>query len=307
MSEKRAKWRTLILISAALNVALLAGASLTGNVPYAASSAFVSAPDLFKTQFFAPATTLQKQLVFSAPPDELVTDTHELYRPIAEYLSRVTGKQVVYKAPRSWRSYLRGMQRGDYDLVLDSPHFASWRIARLTHDPVVRVAGQRTFVVVIRRDNDRIRQLTDLAGQRVCGPAALQAGGLILHSQFDNPARQPVFVESSGGLDSYQALMDGTCDSAILSLHVYEEADPKRKSARVLFKSAAMPYQTLTAGPRVSAHDKTIIRRALLSPEGQTVTKALCDRFQAAGMTPATESEYAGLHTLLKNHWGFDV
>lgn len=313
MSRKRTtrrrgpQWRTLVLVACTLNLALFSGVSSTENVPYTATTTSLSVRALIKAPLLAAATAPVDPLVFTAPPQESAERARELYRPIAHYLSTVTGKQVVYRYPGNWRAYQRGMQKGDYDLVFDSPHFASWRIAKLEHEPLIRIAGQHTFVVVVRNGNDEIIQLEDLAGRSVCGPLAPSQGTLSLYSQFDNPARRPVLVRVDGWRNTYQAMIDGACDSAIIPLHVHEDVDPHSKNARVLFKSVAMPDHTLTAGPRLSAHEKAIITRALLAAEGRKVTKALCERFRAEKMIPASKPEYAGLHALLRNTWGFDT
>lgn len=312
MSQKRMtrrsgkKWRTLVLVSCILNMALFAGASSTGHVSYTTTTASVSVSGLIKARFLQAAASQADQLVFSTPPQHSAARARELYGPLTEYLSRVTGRQIIYKYPRDWRAYQRGIQRGDYDLVFDNPHFASWRIANMEHQPLVRIAGHRAFVVLARKDSNQIGQLADLAGRSVCAPAVPDLGTLTLYSRFDNPARRPVLIESNDSLNSYQALIDRACDAAIIPLDIYEGVDAGGNSTRVLFKSAAMPTHTLTVGPRVAAHHRAGIARALLSREGQQVTKALCARFQAERLTSATKSEYAGLGTLVRNTWGLD-
>src|SRR5690349_1500151 len=44
----------------------------------------------------------QETIVFTAPPRESADEAQEIYQPIAEYLSRVIGKKVVYKNVGTW-------------------------------------------------------------------------------------------------------------------------------------------------------------------------------------------------------------
>ena len=81
--------------------------------------------------------------------------------------------------------------------------------------------------------------------------------------------------------------------------------DPDHRHARILFTSEAIPGPTLTAGPRLSAEEKTAIARALLSAEGRKVTKRLRQQLGTKQITRATKSEYAGLDTILHGVWGF--
>ena len=60
-------------------------------------------------------------LVFSAPPRETEEDALRTYKPIAEYLSRIVNKTIVYRYPKDWLTYQTEMQRGSYDLVFDGP------------------------------------------------------------------------------------------------------------------------------------------------------------------------------------------
>ena len=140
----------------------------------------------------------ENMLVFSAPPRETEEDGIRTYQPIAEYLSRITGKTIVYKHPSDWLTYQTEMQRGSYDLVFDGPHFTSWRISNLQHSTLVKIADEHAFAVVVRKDDNRITDIKQLAGQRVCGMDPPNLGTLTVLNLFDNPARQPLIINNVG-------------------------------------------------------------------------------------------------------------
>ncbi len=313
MSQRRAtlrrgsEWRTLILLSCTLSMALFAGVSSTEKVSYTATAALLAATPPVEGPSTGVTINVARSIVFTAAPLDSTEHARDLYTPITEYLSIVTGKQVIYRPPGNWLAYQRDMRNGDYDLVFDNPQFASWRITRLAHEPLVRMAGRHAFLVLVRRDGSNITQLQDLAGRRVCAPAAPSQPTLSLYSQFDNPARQPVLLPVDGWQNIYQVMIDGVCDAAIMPTQLYNKVDPGGKQTRILFKTMAMPAQTLTAGPRLSRHEKALIRRALLSAQGQDATKTLRARFHAEKMISASKREYAGLDALLQNTWGFDI
>ena len=75
---------------------------------------------------------LEPPLVLSAPPRETAEDGKSIYQPVAEYLSTVIGRRVVYQHPGTWGLYRTTMLRGGYDLVFDGPHFNSYRIENST-------------------------------------------------------------------------------------------------------------------------------------------------------------------------------
>ncbi|MEK7734742.1 MAG: PhnD/SsuA/transferrin family substrate-binding protein [Pseudomonadota bacterium] len=55
----------------------------------------------------------------------------DAYQPIADYLSSKLGRKVVYRHVDNWLSYQSEMRKGKFDIVIDGPHFVSWRMAAL--------------------------------------------------------------------------------------------------------------------------------------------------------------------------------
>lgn len=245
------------------------------------------------------------EYVFIAAPERSMTSARQTYGPIVDYLSQVTGKRIVYRHSPDWRTYQQAMQQGEYDLAFDGSHFVSWRISRLAHEPLVKATQEDIFVVLASRHNHQLNLLQDLAGRSVCGHAPPNYATLRVYHKFNNPARQPVLIREQSWQAVYQAMITGKCDGAIMSLEAYHQADPDSRHARIIFRSKAIPGPTLTAGPRLSAEDKTAITRALLSPEGRRVTKKLRQQLGTTKITRAIKAEYAGLDTILNSVWGF--
>ncbi|TDJ65029.1 MAG: hypothetical protein E2O37_05720 [Proteobacteria bacterium] len=293
VSKRTAKWRA----TTCLSLTLLLGISATCSM---------------STERIVPA--LQKAIakpsdeyVLAAAPDRSTTIAHQTYGPIVDYLSQITGKRIVYRHSPDWRTYQQAMQQGEYDLAFDGSHFVSWRISRLEHEPLVKAAQEDIFVVLASRRDHHLNLLQDLVGRSVCGHAPPHYTTLRVYHEFDNPARQPILIREQSWQAIYQAMITGKCDGAIMSLEAYHQVDPDGRHARIVFKSKAIPGQTLTAGPRLSPEDKAAITRALLSPEGRKVTKRLRQQLGATKITRATKSEYAGLDTILNGMWGFHI
>ena len=114
---------------------------------------------LLPLAFIAARAIADEEYIFSAPPRETGESESEVYQPIADYLSKATGKKIVYQGSNNWLTYQDKMRKGTYDLVFDGPHFVSWRMNRLQHVPLVKLAGDLAFVVVVRKDNNRIKEL----------------------------------------------------------------------------------------------------------------------------------------------------
>lgn len=244
--------------------------------------------------------------VFSVPPRESAQAAAEIYAPIVEYLSQVTGKKVVFHHATDWLAYQTEMRRGDYDLVFDGPHFNSWRASNLQHNILVKAPGDHSFVVVVKKDNDKVRELKQLAGRAVCGMSPPNLGTLTVLNEFDNPMRQPVIHNTRGWDAIYTAMQAGQCAAAILPARNLAKYDPQGNASRVVFKARAYPNQALSAGPRVTAEDQAKIARALVAPGSRAATARLRDTYALTGdFQPTSKNEYAGVAGILKDTWGY--
>jgi len=246
------------------------------------------------------------ELIFTAPPREPAEAAKALYEPIAEYLSKTIGKKVTFKYPGSWGVYQGTMQKGGYDLVFDGPHFNGWRMAKLQHNILVKIPADFIFVTVTKRENDKIANIKQLAGQTVCAHAPPNLGTLTLLGQFDNPARQPVIINTDGWDNIYKGMAAGRCTAAVIPTKTLEKLDKNGALTKVIYKARSLPNNALSAGPRISPEDQEKIARALISPEASGPTEKFRQAYNVGkGFVPAKKEEFVGLGELLRNEWGY--
>ncbi len=293
-------------------IIMASGSALAANAPDAAPERKVNytPADSSKGQGSAieglnKNKTEEGPLVFSAAPQQDQQTAIETYGPIAEYLSKVIGKQVVYKHPGNWLSYQMEMKKGSYDLVFDGPHFNDWRATKLQHSILVKFPSEHVFVVIVKKDNSKIADLKQLNGRPVCAMSPPNLGTLTLLSQFDNPVRQPVIINTDGWENIYKGVVADKCVAAVLPLKNLEKYD-RGTFTKIIFKGKAMPNQALSAGQRVSREDQAKIVSALITPEASEPTAKLREIYAIDGrFVPAAKREYAGLSVWLKDTWGY--
>ncbi len=249
--------------------------------------------------------TAGADLVLSAPPRETPEAGLKTYGPLAEFLSKAIGEKVEYRYPDNWGIYQALMTKGEYDLVFDGPHFVSWRIQRLQHEPLAALSGKLSFVVVALQTDTQVLAVKDLTGKKVCGHAPPNLATLTLFDQFANPSRQPRLVETKGFDGAYQGLLAGKCVGTVLPLDVHKKLDTAART-KVLYTSAAFTNQALTAGPHVSAQVRQKVAQALLEVEGKTASRQIAATFGGSEFVAVTKDDYAGYDGLLKNIWGFE-
>lgn len=261
---------------------------------------------LLSTMLFSLTAVAEEEYILSAPPRETGENETEVYQPIADYLSKATGKKIVYRHSDNWLSYQDGMRKGTYDLVFDGPHFVSWRMAHLKHVPLVKLPGNLAFVVAVRKDNNRINDIKDLAGRSVCGMAPPNLATLTLYSQFGNPARQPLITEVRSFELAYQNVVNGKCVAAVMRDQMLDKLNKDKDAVRVIFRSPGVPNQAFSAGPRFSPEDRNKIAESLLSPEARKQLPQFFGRYSKdKDLISARDTEFRDLLVLLKDSWGF--
>lgn len=247
------------------------------------------------------------EYVLSAAPREDAAEAERIYGPVAEYLSKVLEKKVVYKYPGNWGVYQGLMQKNAYDIVFDGAHFNSWRIDRAQHNVLVKAAGDHVFVVLVKKDNEKLREIKQLAGRTLCAHAPPNLATLTALNEFENPSRQPIIINIDGWKEIYQGMLANKCVAAVIPVKALEKFEKvSGRQAKIIFRGANVPDNGLSAGPRVSTQNQEKIARALLSPEGEKATAALREKY--AGNKPfiaSNNKEFSGLSSYLKNEWGY--
>jgi ABC-type phosphate/phosphonate transport system substrate-binding protein len=246
----------------------------------------------------------QEALVFTAPPRESPDTGIEIYQPVADYLSQAIGKKVRYKHPGTWGVYRTEMLKGSYDIIFDGPHFNSYRLEKLSHNILVKIPVRHEFAVIVRKDKP-FQTVSQMPGRTFCTHAPPNLGTLVLLSQFDNPSRQPVIINSKGWENIYNGVISGKCVGGVLPMANLKKYD-RSNETRVVFKTAAMPNQAFSAGPRVSLEDQMKLAQALASPDAAAPTEKLRAAYKVGdGFALASNQEYHGLAEYLRNEWGY--
>lgn len=246
--------------------------------------------------------------VFTAPPRDAGGDESEVYKPVADYLSAVTGKRIVYQYVDNWLTYQDKMRKGEYDVVFDGPHFLSWRMAKLQHEPIAKLPGKLVFATIAKKENDKVNAMKDLAGRPVCGLAPPNLATLTMSAQFDNPARQPLIREVKSFKEAYEGVVSGKCLAASLPMGAMKNLDQKNQAVKVIYQSDGVPNQGFSAGARFTADDKAKMAAALLLPEAKTKMSKFFDTWnKGKELAKASRGEYENVAILLKDTYGFDV
>jgi hypothetical protein len=206
------------------------------------------------------------ELVLSSAPRESIEAAKAIYGPVAEYLSKVLNRKVVYKYAGNWGVYQGQMQKGAYDLVFDGAHFNGWRVEKLKHNILLKIPNDLAFVVITKKDEAKLNSIQQLSGRTICAHAPPNLATLTVLKEFTNPSRQPVLMNTEGWDNIYAGVISGKCTAGALPLKFVQKNDP----------------------------------------EGVAATTKLRDAYaRGKNLAPGTNEEYAKLGELLKTEWGY--
>ena len=243
-------------------------------------------------------------LLFTAAPLESSQTAAGIYEPIARYLGQALNRPVVYRYVGNWGVYRTQMQRGDYDLVFDGPHFTSYRLEKLRHQLLVRLPDTFQYVTVARDDFVFVG-MQRLYRNNFCAFSSPNLGTLMLLDLFDNPARQPHITAAASSDEIYQGVVGKRCAAGVLPLAHFRRLNQDGR-VRVLYTSDALPGQALSAGPRVSPDERLQLINALVSPAASGPTAPLRAAWRTeGGLVRANAEDYLPFSRYLRNEWGF--
>jgi hypothetical protein len=114
-----------------------------------------------------------------------------------------------------------------------------------------------------------------------------------------------VIINSKGWENIYEGVISGKCVGGVLPMANLKKVD-RANLARIVFKTAAMPNQAFSAGPRVSLEDQMKLAQALASPDAAAPTERLRAAYKVGdSFALASNQEYQGLAEYLRNEWGY--
>ena len=246
-------------------------------------------------------TSVQAELLLTAPPRETAADGTRDYGPLAEYLSKELGEQVTYQHPGSWFSYQKGIRSDKYDIVFDGPHFISWRVKYKGHTPVAKLPGDLGFVLIAQASDMELNSAEDLVGKPVCGISPPNLSTLTVLNEYSDSGK-PKLKTVKGGMGAvYKSFADGNCKAAVLRDKFYYKklSDSDRAKTKVIFSSKPLPNQGITVSSRVSYESKVKIADLLTSINPGT--SPILNRFapNAETMSSVDMNEYDSYDKLL--------
>ncbi len=265
---------------------------------------------MFTTALFFVNVNAYAELIFSAPPRGSEAEERATYEPLAQSMSAVIGEQVRYAYPRGFLDYSVNMQKGNYDIVFDGPHFAQWRVTNLHHTILVNLPENLQFLVVAPKTQTNFNSLHDLIYATVCAQMTPQLGTLMLLRNYYERAVEPQLRLVRGEERVLSDFTAGECAAAVLrDKRFYKMSDAERANYKIIYTSTVAPNDAITVNQKITPEQRKALIALLTDPAAMKVAARIFDRFSrnAVVFHQVDASQYTGLDQLLLLAFGWDT
>ncbi len=187
-----------------------------------------------------------------------------------------------------------------YQMALEEPQFAAWRIRRHGFVALARAAADRRFAVVVR-PGTLVTAPGDLAARRVAAPAPPALAALRLLELFPEPARGPRLLLLPGPDAALEALARGRVDAVVLALR---DGEPVQRGEVALVTDAS-PDRAFSVAPGLADEAGTALTRALRAASESAAGRRALEGVGLRALAPATAQALEDSERLLRGTWGY--
>ena len=226
------------------------------------------------------------------------------YKPLADYLSKVTGHTITITTQRNFLFYwtkMRKRKKG-FDLVLDAAHFTDYRIKAQGYTVLAKLPDTVSFSIVTSEDNFILDE-EELIGLRVATMPSPSLGALRLEELYSNPMRIPTYVWEINTTAAVEKVIAGKLDAAIIPTRLASAYD----NLNLVLTTEPVPHMGLSASPDVPADVVEKIRQSLVNASTTEIGKKMLAELKIDNFEPATSETYDGYSDLLKEVFGYKM
>ncbi len=275
-----------------VSLLLLPGLTGTGSSPAHAATA-----DLLKAE--------PGDIVFVIQPILSEEQTKRAFQPLADYLSKASGKRVVIRTLPNFLAYWEVVrQDSGYHLVLDAAHFTDYRAQKLGFKVLAKLPDTVSYSLIVN-SGALVIDPTELVGKTVATTGAPSIGAARLNAMYPNPVRQPIIVDSGTAEEGVEMVVKNKVQAAIVPTPLVSQRMAQGGGISVVTTTEPIPHIAFSASPKLDAGTREKIRNALVNASKTEDGRKMLKDVNFERFDPATEQIYAGQGNILKEYWGY--
>lgn len=252
--------------------------------------------------------------ILKAEPGDLVLiiqpilteeQTQRAYQPLADYLSKITGKRCVIRTLPNFLAYWEiARQDSGYHLVLDAAHFTDYRVQKMGFKVLAKIPDTVSYSLIVGAGALVIDPI-ELVGRTVATPGAPSIGAARLNAMFPNPVRQPIILDSGTAEEGIQMVLKNKAQAAIVPTPLVSQQMAQGGGISVVTTTEPIPHIALSASPKLEADVREKIRAAMVNATNTEDGKKMLKGINFERFDPANEQIYTGQSNILKEYWGY--
>ena len=251
------------------------------------------------------AVPADQDLILAIQPVLSEGKTRQAFEPLAQYISKVTGKKISISTMPNFMAYWSKMVAGQKSIIyLDAAHFTAFRARTQGYRVLAKIPDSVSYTLVVR-DADMVFDPSELIGKRIATLGSPSIGAARLNSMFPNPMRQPIIIEVADSQTGISMLLDNKVFAAIIPTPIVGQAMAQGDAISVVTTTEPIPHIAVSASPDIDKNTVDKIRRALTTAAEQPDGKTMLKKIGFAKFDPANEAIYTGQDNILKEYWGY--
>lgn len=238
----------------------------------------------------------------SVEPNYPASQAQEIYKPLLSYLSKSTGHTFTLKTANNYHIFWRDiLANSPADFTFEEAPYADFRVKRYGYTPLVRVAEDTQFSLLVSPENADAGTYGLLAGTIVSMPSP-SLSYLFLNELYPNPIAQPEISSiAQTWKDGVDIVFAQEAMAAMVPLYIANQY-PNLQSVHL---SRALPGRSINAAKSVPADVSKAVANAMLNLHKNEQLIDVLTELGTAQFIPTSAAEIQGNEKMLRRVFGY--
>lgn len=200
-------------------------------------------------------------------------------------------KKITVKNTDFWHPYVQGLRQGRRGIYFTAPHFAHWAIEKHEFIPLLKLAGRLQYVLVSRRSNLDIFEVSDLARKRICASKAPNLDFILANSALSKSLNSPLIIAQRS---AFKSMLNNhsQCDAYVVSEHLFSQYSLKQPYDFIrLHQGVEYPNYAFISSPDISMETRQAFKKLMQSNKTNILLRTVYAEYSSKPVLLNTENK----------------